>query len=109
MKTGTITSKQLTGKCPNGHRLCLSARCWLATPKPRHKPDAELWCEYCGQLVPDAAADDPCPASVHPNSGWWDEHGPAHRGFCMQCTSPEELAHIQSDGRDSAKGGTYKP
>ncbi len=75
----------------------------MATPKPPHKPNAEQWCEYCGQLVPrDTDAEtEPCPAIVHPNSGWWDEHGPAHRGFCMQCTSPEELARIQvgNDGR----------
>jgi len=30
MKSGTIWISQIVGKlCPNGHRSCLSAKCWL--------------------------------------------------------------------------------
>ena len=29
MRAGVIRFSQLSGPCPNGHRVCLSAGCWL--------------------------------------------------------------------------------
>ena len=27
-----VAAQRLTGRCPNGHRFCLVARCWLRGP-----------------------------------------------------------------------------
>ena len=38
MKTKTINMKTICkGKCPNGHKLCLSPRCWLKKEKKEVK------------------------------------------------------------------------
>jgi len=31
IKMRVVTSRQIAGKCPNGHRICMSPRCWLKT------------------------------------------------------------------------------
>jgi len=41
MKVITVTSNQLQGRCPRGHRLCFRPRCYLV-PERRSPSDMEL-------------------------------------------------------------------